>query len=162
MQKNLYFSEDITEFLYLLYKYSVKYIIVGGEAVLYYGHSRLTGDIDIFYQNTIENVEKLYSALSEFWGNDIPGIKDKSELMEPGIIFQFGVPPNRIDLMNQIENVTFEEAYVNKNEASIFYKNSAISIYYIGIKELIKNKSTMMRPKDQEDLKYLKKFFRDN
>jgi len=120
MQKNLYFSEDITEFLYLLYKYSVKYIIVGGEAVLYYGHSRLTGDIDIFYQNTIENVEKLYSALSEFWGNDIPGIKDKSELMEPGIIFQFGVPPNRIDLMNQIENVTFEEAYVNKNEASIF------------------------------------------
>lgn len=64
--------------------------------------------------------------------------------------------------MNQIENVIFEEAYKNKNEVSISYLNSVISIYYIGIKELIKNKSYMMRPKEQEDLKYLQKFFRNN
>lgn len=62
--------------------------------------------------------------------------------------------------MNQIENVTFEEAY--KNKVAISYFNSVISIYYIGIKELIKNKSYMMRPKEQEDLKYLQKFFRNN
>jgi len=55
MQNSLYFSEDISEFIYLLYKYKVKYVIVGGEAVIYYGHARLTGDIDFFYESTREN-----------------------------------------------------------------------------------------------------------
>jgi hypothetical protein len=42
-----YFSPDILEFLRLLSIYKVRYLIVGGEAVIYYGHARLTGDIDI-------------------------------------------------------------------------------------------------------------------
>jgi predicted nucleotidyltransferase len=44
----IFFSSDIVEFLFLLHKHKVKYVIVGGEAVIYYGHARLTGDIDIF------------------------------------------------------------------------------------------------------------------
>ena len=44
--KSSYFSKDVREFLCLLYKYNVKYVIVGGEAVIFHGHARLTGDID--------------------------------------------------------------------------------------------------------------------
>ena len=44
-----YFSNDIREFLFLLTKYSVKYVILGGEAVIYYGYARVTEDIDIFF-----------------------------------------------------------------------------------------------------------------
>ena len=94
-----YFSNDIREFLFLLTKYSVKYVILGGEAVIYYRYARLTGDVDIFFGNTEKNVEKLFMALKEFWNNSIPGIKDKEELKEQGVIIQFGVPPNRIDLL---------------------------------------------------------------
>lgn len=43
-----HFSKDVREFLMLLAKYQVKYLIVGGEAVIYYGYARLTGDIDFF------------------------------------------------------------------------------------------------------------------
>ena len=62
-----FFSKDIVDFLFLLSKYKVKYVIVGGEAVIYYGHARLTGDIDIFYGLSKGNVEKLFQMLNDFW-----------------------------------------------------------------------------------------------
>jgi len=92
-----HFSNDIIEFLLLLDRYNVQYMIVSGEAVIYYEHVRLTGDIDFFY--------------NEFWDNDLPGIQTRSELSEKGTIIQFGVPPNRIDLINEITGVSFGEAW---------------------------------------------------
>ena len=65
--KELYFSKDILDFLYLLYKHQVKYLIVGREAVIFYGHARLTGDIDFYYDRSTENVNKLFKALNKFW-----------------------------------------------------------------------------------------------
>ena len=60
-----FFSKDIVEFLFLLNKYKVDYLIVGGEAVIYYGHARLTGDIDIFYGRGKENCNRLFQSLKE-------------------------------------------------------------------------------------------------
>lgn len=152
-----YFSSDTQEFLMLLHKYEVKYLIIGGEAVIYYGYARLTGDVDFFYEISEENVQKLYQALEEFWGGNIPGIENVSELSEPGLIFLFGVPPNRIDLINNIKNVTFQQAWpARKTEFMTINKNN-IPLYFIGLDDLIKNKETLDRPKDLEDLKYLKK-----
>lgn len=151
----IFFSSDIIEFLLLLNKYKVKYLIVGGEAVIYYGHARLTGDIDIFYNRGKENCLKLFKALSEFWDADIPGVIKKEELQKKGVIFQFGVPPNRIDLINAIENVKFEEAWQNKEQVKISNKREEFKIFYIGLNELIKNKKAISRYKDKEDLKFL-------
>jgi hypothetical protein len=94
--------------------------------------------------------------LKEFWAGDIPGIKAVDELMEEGLILQFGVPPNRIDLINQISGVTFREAWENKSRDSIESGEKEIPIYLIGLKQLIKNKEAIARPKDMEDLKYLR------
>ena len=155
--KSTHYSQDIQEFLFLLHKYQVKYVIVGGEAVIYYGYVRLTGDVDIFFESMSENVAKLFKALIEFWEGQIPGIESIEELLEPGIIIQFGLPPNRSDLINRIEGVDFYEAWANKITESIIIKNMTIPVYYIGIQQLIKNKSSLNRPKDLEDLKYLKR-----
>lgn len=70
-----HFSPDIQEFIGLLSINKVKYVIVGGEAVIYYGYARLTGDVDFFYEASLENTERLYIALDSFWGSAIPGIK---------------------------------------------------------------------------------------
>jgi hypothetical protein len=75
-----YFSDDVLDFLHLLSKYWVKYLIVGDEAVIFYGYVRLTGDIDFFYDRSEDNIDKLFSALSEFWNNDIPGISEKKRV----------------------------------------------------------------------------------
>lgn len=158
----IFFSSDIIEFLFLLSKYKLKYLIVGGEAVIYYGYARLTGDIDIFYDREKENCTKLFKALNEFWDDDIPGITSKKELQKKGEIFQFGVPPNRIDLINEIENVHFDEAYENKIEDKITHKQRDFDIHYIGLKDLIKNKKVINRFKDKEDLKFLQELIKRN
>ncbi len=160
--KASHFSPDIQEFIKLLASYSVEYLIVGGEAVIYYGFARLTGDVDFFYRNTSDNAKKLYDMLSEFWSGDIPGINSLSELKEPGVIIQFGLPPNRIDLINYIENVRFEEAWHSRQIEKIIVKGKVVHINFIGLNELIKNKQAMKRYKDQQDLKYLIKKAKDN
>jgi len=53
------FSGDILEFIRLLKQYKVRYLIVGGEAVIFHGYPRLTGDVDFFYERTEPNT--LYS-----------------------------------------------------------------------------------------------------
>ena len=107
-----HFSTDIAEFIESLYRFNVRYLLVGGEAVIFYGHARLTGDVDFFFENTEENAY----ALLEFWKGSIPEIESASELREPGLILQFGVPPDRIDLMNRISGVNFLDAWANRVE----------------------------------------------
>jgi len=151
-----YFSKDVQEFLRLLAAHEVKYVIVGGEAVIYHGYARLTGDVDFFFEPSKKNAVKLYEALKEFWEGDIPGIKASEELMETGLILQFGVPPNRIDLINQISGVTFREAWQGKLRNNIKRAGEEVPVYFIGLDELIRNKKATGRPKDMEDLKYLR------
>ena len=155
MKRTSYFSRDITEFLYLLAKHDVRYLIVGGEAVIYYGHARLTGDIDLFYETTSRNVKRLYRALKEFWDDEIPGVQTEKELMQKGMIFQFGVPPNRIDLITMIEGVEFIDAWKKKEVVAVTYEKKNFPIYYIGLDELIKNKKAVARDRDKDDLQFL-------
>jgi hypothetical protein len=152
-----YFSNDIFDFIFLLNRNNVKYVIVGGEAVIYYGHSRLTGDIDIYYASDTKNIFNLWRVLLEFWNSDIPGIDSPELLSKKGMVFQFGVPPNRIDLINDIDGVDFAEVWENiVVEEIIIDEGQSIFINLIGIKELIKNKEKSGRYKDKEDLKFLK------
>jgi hypothetical protein len=116
----------------------------------------LTGDVDFFFEPSKQNARNLYDALKEFWAEAIPGIATFEELMEIGLILQFGVPPDRIDLINQISGVTFREAWKNRIKRSIESRGEEVPIYLIGLEELIKNKEAIGRPKDKEDLKYLR------
>ena len=150
-----HFSKDVNEFLLLLEREEVQYLIVGGEAVIYYGHVRLTGDIDILYSNTRSNNKKLFTILLEFWDNDIPGINNQEELSEEGMIIQFGLPPNRIDLINDITGVSFGEAWEKRVTDEIHYENETINVHYIGKEDLKKNKKATGRAKDQDDLNFL-------
>ena len=43
-----HFSPDTRKFVALLLQHSVRYVIVGGEAVIFHGYARLTGDVDFF------------------------------------------------------------------------------------------------------------------
>ena len=149
------FSPDVQDFIKLLAKNDVHYLIVGGEAVIYYGFLRLTGDIDFFYRCSKENAARLFSVLLEFWRGTIPGIKKVEELMGEDVVIQFGVPPNRIDLITSIEGVEFSEAWKNRLEEKVTIDDEEYPIYFIGLEELIKNKQTIKRDKDIMDLKYL-------
>jgi predicted nucleotidyltransferase len=152
-----YFSPDISDFLRLLHEHEVHYLVVGGEAVIHYGNARLTGDIDLFFDAGAQNVGKLFEALREFWQGMVPGIADARELADPDAIFQFGVPPNRIDLLNRIDGVSFEDCWENRTEAAVPSPGGEVPVRYIGLAELIRNKTAAARAKDLDDLRFLRR-----
>jgi len=151
------FSLDTLDFLKALYKYDVNYMIVGGEAVIYYGYARVTGDIDFFYERSDANVQRLYDALSDFWNGTVPGLTGAEELLEAGLILQFGVPPNRIDLVNKVDGVTFVQAWPDRVPVAIDCVDTQISVYFVGMQDLIQNKRAAARPKDFDDLRFLER-----
>jgi predicted nucleotidyltransferase len=149
------FSHDIREFLAWLARRKVRYLIVGGEAVIYYGHSRLTGDIDIFYDHAAVNCRKLYAALADFWQGSVPGIGSAKDLQGNNLIIQFGLPPHRIDLLSAVSAVDFAQAWRGKVTEWIKVDGKKHPVFYIGLKELIHNKKAIRRPRDLEDLEFL-------
>lgn len=148
-----HFSPDTWEFIQLLDRRRVAYVIVGGEAVIHYGHVRLTGDVDFFYRNDTENAKRLYEALHEFWGGDVPGFEEPYELMRAGQVVQFGRPPNRIDLMNEISGVLFEDAWRTR---LTLVADDGTQVHMISRSMLIVNKEASARPKDLADAAYLR------
>ena len=59
-------SRDFKEFIQLLNKYNVEYLVVGGYAVAMYGYPRYTGDIDFWVKPSTENSKKVIQALNDF------------------------------------------------------------------------------------------------
>lgn len=58
--------EDFKEFLGLLNKNEVEYLLIGGWAVGIYGAPRATADLDIFVSINDNNLDKLLKSLYEF------------------------------------------------------------------------------------------------
>jgi hypothetical protein len=139
------------ELLKLLEKHSAEYVIVGGYAVAFYGYPRFTKDIDIFFRSSKDNITRIRKALIEFGfaENDLP----ESIFEEPGNIIQFGVSPLRVDIINEIDGVSFDEAIAN----SVRGRYGDIDVSFIGRIELIKNKRASGRDQDLVDAKRLEK-----
>ncbi|MFQ6038663.1 MAG: DUF6036 family nucleotidyltransferase [Candidatus Aminicenantales bacterium] len=154
--KASYFSPDIREFIRLLAVHGVKYVIVGGEAVIYHGYARVSNNVDFFYELSPENVRNLYQALEYYWAGDIPGIRSQEDLSIQGATIQFGDNPNMIVLYNSLTGVSFEEAWSARVEESIRVKGKKCPVYFIGLEQLIRNKRALKRQKDRVDLKYLR------
>ena len=150
------FSPDILIFLRLLAQHRVRYLVVGGEAVIFHGYPRVTGDVDFFYENTPANTTRLFAALLDFWDGRIPGIAAPEELREPGIVIQFGRPPHRIDLMNRIDGVNFSEAWSTRILVGLATRSGRVPARYIDLRLLLKNKRAAGRPKDLDDVRFLK------
>lgn len=152
-----FLSADTRELVVLLHKHAVRYLLVGGGAVIYYGFPRLTGDMDFFYDASPDNAAQLYKALDEFWGGKIPGLANAEELTSPDLILQFGVPPNRIDLISQIDGVNFSDAWPKRLSLTIRVGTELVAVPLIGLPDLIANKEASGRPKDLEDLNFLRR-----
>jgi len=102
-------NKDFKEFLDLLNKHQVDYMVVGGFALAFHGAPRYTGDIDIWIRSSKENADLLLNALGAF-GFALPELT-AADFCEPDQIVQLGLPPVRIDLLTSISGVTWSEAF---------------------------------------------------
>ncbi|MFI5162202.1 MAG: nucleotidyltransferase [Sphingobacteriales bacterium] len=144
-------DNDFEDFVALLNKHGVDYMIVGGYALAFHGKPRHTGDLDIWIDISDDNAKKLVSVLNEF-GMASLGMK-KEDFLQKGGITQIGYPPLRIDILNEIDGVKFKEAYINKLVIDI----DGLVINYIGLHDLIKNKQASGRYQDISDVNELNK-----
>ena len=142
-------QQDFRELLALLEETGVDYMVVGGYAVAFHGFPRFTKDIDIFFDASQDNIEKMIKALEGFGFSKKE--LDKALFLTTGNIVTFGVAPVRVDFLNQIDGVEFAEARKNR----IRGKYGNIEIFFIGKSDLIKNKKSTSRSKDKADVEEL-------
>jgi predicted nucleotidyltransferase len=141
--------QDFREFLKLLNAHRVKYLLIGGYAVAYYGYPRATADMDVWIEVETANADKIVAALKEF-GFDLPELS--AELfLTPEKIIRMGEPPFRIEIVTSISGVTFEDCYTSR----VIDELDGVPVSLIGLIDLKENKKASGRYKDLDDLQNL-------
>jgi hypothetical protein len=139
--------EEFKEFINLLNSNGVKYLLLGGWAVGYYGNPRATKDIDflVFIDNS--NLKKLKKVFSDFKS---PPINIEILKEEKGYIF-IGSPPLRIEVINNADGINIKDCYKRKKIIEL----DDVKINIISKEDLIINKKSTKRLKDHADAEVL-------
>ena len=141
---------DFKEFLRLLNVERVEYLLIGGYAVGHYGFPRATADMDIWIAIHPDTAKRMVSTLLKFGFR--PDQIDEETFLEQGRIIRMGVPPLRIEVLNDISGVKFAECYARRNMIEI----GGTPVSLISLDDLKINKRASGRYKDLEDLENLK------
>lgn len=141
------------EMLFALLDNQVDFLLVGGYAVIYHGHVRTTGDMDVWLRPTNENKSKLLQVFKkmEFDPDGINHI-DKMDFTSV-VIFHIGNEPDRIDFLSKVAGLNFDEAFKQKEILSV--KDYQIPV--LRFDDLIANKLVAGRLKDLADIENLMK-----
>jgi hypothetical protein len=143
-------SKDFREILQAFNAHGVRYLVVGGFAFGAYSEPRTTKDIDLWIRTDPENAKAVFAALAEF-GAPIAGMGPAD--FTDGTMFHFGQPPNRVDILQKIDGVSFDDAWANRVEGSI---EGAVPSQIISRDDLIRNKLASGREQDLLDVKVLR------
>lgn len=142
-------NKDFKEFIELLNAHEVQYIVIGGYAVAFHGHPRFTKDIDFWILPNPGNAEKLLTVLHDFGFSSLElTIED---FTAPNKVVQLGQPPYRIDLVTSISGVDFQSCFPNSIETEL----DGVSVRFIGLEDLKKNKRSTGRLRDLSDVEEL-------
>ena len=144
-------SPDFKDLLNILEKHKVRYLVVGGYAVMKYTEPRFTKDLDLWISTDEENSKAVFSALKEF-GAPLKGLAPH-DFTEKGYVYQMGDPPFRLDIMMSIPGVEFETAWDHREEVI----PEGLTIPFISRTDLIMAKEAGGRAQDLIDAETLRK-----
>lgn len=142
-------NRDFKEFVALLNQHEVKYLIVGGYALAVHGHPRYTKDLDVWISADTGNAGNMINALRDF-GFSTLDISEQ-DLLTPGVVVQLGYPPSRIDILTRAAGVDFDTCYAAKTVLEI----NGVTVNFIDVANLIKNKKAVGRLQDLADVEFL-------
>lgn len=143
-------NSDFKDLLRAFSEEEVRYLIVGGYAFAEHVEPRYTKDLDVWIERTPENADRVLAALRSF-GAPLRELS-KDDLTSPGTFYQIGLPPNRIDIITQLEEMDFGSCWRRRKSVSL----GEISVDYISLDDLIENKERTARPHDLADAEYLR------
>ncbi len=142
-------NQDFVDLLRALCAHDVRFLVVGAYALAVHGRPRATGDLDVWVDASPANAPKLMRALVEF-GAPLHDVST-ADFARPGIVFQMGLPPGRIDVLTALSGLTFDEAWPGRVTA--MFGDVAVSV--IGRDAFIRNKRATGRAKDLGDIEAL-------
>jgi len=146
--------QDYKDLLCAFNARGVRYLIVGGYAVIFHAQPRFTKDIDIFIQADPANAQAVYSALASF-GAPLNGIRPE-EFAQRGTFFRFGQDPHGFDILPDLPGIEFEAAWERRVE-SVIDLASGLTASFISAPDLIASKMAAGRPQDLADAEAVRK-----
>ncbi len=150
MKQEKQYETDYKDFIELLNKHGVEYMIIGAYAAIYHTNiPRDTEDIDFWINKTKENAEKCARAIKEFNKLNV----NADDLLGEKEIFFLGVKPHRIDIFNEQGDLHFSKAYTEKKVGEF----RGAKTFFISRKDLITLKEYFHRDQDIKDLRRLYK-----
>lgn len=144
-------NQDFRDLLAAFNDQHVEFIVVGAHAMAAHGHVRATKDMDVWIRPTVENATRAICALKAF-GAPLLGLTEE-DLSTPGVVFQIGVPPLRIDVLTAVDGLTFDEAWPNRMKATFADQPAAV----LSRNDLIRNKRASARKQDLADVDVLER-----
>lgn len=142
-------NEDFLDLLRAFADAEVRFLVVGAYALGLHGRPRATGDLDLWVEPTAENARRVMQALSAF-GAPMDAIAE-SDFSRPGVAYQIGLPPRRIDLLTELTGLTFAEAWPGRVRAPF----GTVHVDFIGLADFVRNKRETGRLKDLADIEGL-------
>ena len=140
--------QDYKDLLSAFHAHGVRYLIVGGLAVIYHAQPRFTKDMDLLIKADPENARATYAALAQF-GAPLQGIRPQ-DFADTSGFFRFGREPKCFDIHPEIPGVDFEAAWERRVETTIDIA-SGLKANFISADDLIASKLAAGRPQDLAD-----------
>ena len=144
-------NSDYRDILSIFNAEKVEYLVIGAYALAAHGLPRATGDIDLWINRDERNARRVWRALEKF-GAPLSDLTE-DDLSSPGMVYQIGVAPNRIDILTSIDAVEYGDAWSQRIEVVI----EGLPICIISRDHLIANKKAVGRPQDLADIDRLEK-----
>ena len=143
-------NQDFKDLLSTFNEHGVEFLVVGAHALAAHGIIRATKDLDVWVRPSVSNARRLISALQSF-GAPTHDVTEK-DFASPGITFQIGIEPVRIDVITAVDGLEFDAAWRNRVTAEY----GDIPAFVLSKADLIVNKRASGRPQDLADIDALK------
>ncbi len=128
----------------------VEFLVVGAHALAAHGHVRATKDLDIWIRPDARNAGRVIAAIRAF-GAPLHDLTE-ADLSTPGVFFQMGVPPVRIDVLTNLDGIDFDGAW----ERRMTSRFAGEPVFVLSREDLIRNKTAAGRPQDIADVEWLR------
>jgi predicted nucleotidyltransferase len=141
----MFVNSDFSDLLQILSNNHVRYMVIGGYAVIQYAEPRFTKDLDLWTSTDSANAASIFRALKIF-GAPLAGLTEK-DFAEEGYFFQIGVAPIRVDILMGIPGENFEDCWKRHIEVDF----EGLKVNFISKEDLIASKRASGRPQDLID-----------
>lgn len=145
-------NSDWLDLLREMDRAGVRYLLVGAHAIAAHGIPRATRDIDFWIDPEEENAKRVWQALLRFGAPmSALGISER-DVRTPGMVLQFGVMPNRIDLMTSLSGLDrFSDAW----DRRVMTELGDVAVPVLSLEDLRASKRASGRKRDLLDLEML-------